>query len=60
MTLPYRRESRFEKWMSFRGPKGRGNLLVPFTEAQSKPKHGTGRFPRQGFALPRNDRSVVT
>jgi len=41
--------------LSLRGAKRRGNLLVPFTVLHSKVKIRTGRLPRQGFALPRND-----
>ena len=33
----------------------RGNLLVRFTSLYSRTKCCTRRFPRQGFALPRND-----
>ena len=35
----------------------RGNLLVQSIEDASRNKHRTGRFPRRGFAPPRNDMS---
>ena len=38
----------------------RGNLLVRFTSLHSKTNCCTGRFPRQGFALPRNDMVVAS
>ena len=37
------------------GRQARGNLLVQQTEKQCRNKHRTGRFPRRGFAPPRND-----
>ena len=33
----------------------RGNLMVQSIEKYRKNKHCTGRFPRRGFAPPRND-----
>ena len=46
--------------MSFRGPSGPWESPGTVFDAVSGSFHCTGRLPRQGFALPRNDRGERT